>query len=366
MTTFVYYLVYGFLTIVAIGATIFVMLQAYKVCKILSIKRLTYKRYFSEEGVFEGEDIYFIEEISNRSFVPMFHIEVESNINSNIKLEGCIADDDITQQFVSPFHLMPFTTIKRMHKAVAKKRGFYKLETSKVEFAGMELFLDSIAELYVYPKQLTIEDMNHVNLYLQYNSYTNRPLISDPFSFAGVREYHHTDPYNSINFKATAKRGELMVNHRDYLLGRKIKIYVNFQPGEEYIELNAFEEILEQALSYSSYIIGNAVEHGFLIGFSANCRLVNGKWFLRYPISTGQVHYIEMLKEMAGIRAIYGNSFASVIDMDIRDGISDCEIYIITIYVDEGIDERIDMLKRMGNSVHVILLEGGQDDQEVI
>ena len=87
---------------------------------------------------------------------------------------------------------------------------------------------------------------------------------------------------------------------------------------------------------------------------------------MRYPISTGQVHYIEMLKEMAGIRAIYGNSFASVIDMDIRDGISDCEIYIITIYVDEGIDERIDMLKRMGNSVHVILLEGGQDDQEVI
>lgn len=53
------------------------------------LQRLEYKRYFSKEGGFLGEELYFIEEITNKFFLPFKNIEVESHISSGIKLEGC-------------------------------------------------------------------------------------------------------------------------------------------------------------------------------------------------------------------------------------------------------------------------------------
>lgn len=358
MSTFIIFVVYLTLGIFGLSLVIFLLFQLYNLCKALSIKSLEYRRYFSEEGVFEGESLLLIEELSNRSFIPMFHIDVQSNINSNIKLEGCVSDDSITQQFVSRFTVMPFMTIRRSHKAVCRKRGYYELETANVVFARMELFLESKAPLYVYPKMVKIDEAESINLYMQYTSYSNRPLIADPFSFAGVREYQHTDSFNSINFKATARRGELMVNNRDYLLGRKLMVYINFQPGEKYIPSALFEHLMEQALSYSAYIFGEAATKGYQVGYAANCRMVNGDNYVRFPMSSGQSHYRELLKRLSLIRPIYGNSFASILDMEINDSLSETEIYILTPYMDSTIGDRIDIFRNMGNTVNVTLLEG--------
>ena len=40
-------------------------------------------------------------------------------------------------------------------------------------------------------------------------------LYEDPFEFRGIRDYTITDPMNKINWKASARSGNLMVNLHD-------------------------------------------------------------------------------------------------------------------------------------------------------
>jgi len=359
MTGYINIIIWIVLGLVGIALLVGLLLILYNGSKVISIKRLKYQRYFSEEGVYEGEPLYLIEELANHSFLPMFHVDVESHITSKIKLDGCYGQDAVNQHFISRFTIMPFTSIKRKHHAVALKRGYYELETAKVEFAGMDLFLESKARLYVYPRELKTEEEQNVNRYLQYDARTRLPLIVDQFSFMGIRDYMRGDPFNAINFKASAKRGLFMVNDKGYLLGRQIQVYVNFQMPEKSMELTRFEQLMERALANVSYILRGAINKGYKIGFSSNSRMVNGARYLKFPMHTGKTHYKELLRELALVRVIYGNSFVSVIDMDINDCISSTDIYILSAYLDESIDNRIEILKNMGNTVSIIMLEEG-------
>lgn len=355
------------LTIAIIIGIILAMFIAFCICMFKYARRYTlgkleYKRYFSEEGAYEGNEIFLIEELSNHSFLPMFNIDIESHVTSNIKLSGCYHTDAINQDFISSFFVMPYTRIKRKHKATCIKRGFYTLETAKINVGGEEVFIDSRAELYIYPKEMKIEDERSVNLYLQYSEASTVPLISDPFSFSGVREYMPGDTFDNINFKASARHGKLMSNERDFMLGKKTMVYVNFQMPEEYISLIQFEEMMETGLSFAAYIIDNAIENGQMTAYSANSRMTNGERYIRIEHSTGMHHQIEIMKSLAKSRVIYGNSISSVIDMDINEFMTGTQVYFITTYMDSAIDERIATLNRTGNNVKIILIEPLQED----
>ena len=54
-------------------------------------------------------------------------------------------------------------------------------------------------------------------------------LIEDPFEFRGIREYQPYDSMKSINWKATAKTGELRVNMRDFTSQKVVRIFLNLE-----------------------------------------------------------------------------------------------------------------------------------------
>lgn len=346
----------GIMILVVFIVTVFVVVVIFvQFCKALCIHRLEYKRYFSEDGVFEGDEVELIEEFTNHSFVPMFLVDVETHISAKIKMQGCLYDDELTQCFVSRFFVKPYTKIRRVHKATCLKRGLYKLETAKVTFAGVEVYLDSVASLHVYPKEIQFEEMNMINSHLQYSARSKRPLIADNFSFAGVRKYVSGDLMNNINYKASARRGELMVNDREYMLGRKVLVYINFQPNErKYITLEIFWEYLEKELSYAAYIFSKCAKNGYLCALSANSVMENGESSVRFPFSVGERYYEEILMAMSEMGKNYGVSIASVIDKDIDEFLTGAEVFLFTTYVDEALELRIEALERCGNAVNIV------------
>ena len=84
---------------------------------------------------------------------------------------------------------------------------------------------------------------------------------------------------------------------------------------------------------------------------------MDGQFKLEFPIRGGETHKNDILREMAKIRAKDGASFTSVLAENITGGVRNSEIFVITSYVDEGIEEQIAFLERLGNTVHVIMPE---------
>ena len=327
----------------------------YHVAKTVSVKRLGYKRYFSKEGVYANEPVELIEELSNHSIFPMFLVDVETHITSQIFLKGAVARDEINQYFISRFSFIPpFTSITRTHEAKALKRGFYQLESARIHFAKMELDVSSVASLHVYPKPVSIETARFLNKILQYDSPSHFPILTDPFLVRGIREFATGDRLHNINFKASARHQKFLVNETEYLLGRRLQIYLNFQVGEKMIRLSDYNYYMEQALEHIAYLIYEASSHGYEVGFSCNARMVNGDHYLRFKKNNSPDYYTSLLSMLSEVRMVSGNSFASIINMDLKEGICDSEIFLFSFYLDDVISDQISRLRQMGNSLEFI------------
>jgi uncharacterized protein (DUF58 family) len=258
---------------------------------------------------------------------------------------------------------MPFMQIRRRHNIKCAKRGYYRLETVDIYYSKKVRYIDAPAEVYVYPRIVPLYESTEPTCDRQGDSFTRRWLIKDPFSLSGIRDYHFGDSFNSINFKATARSGRmdmssLKVNNRDFCSARTFMVYLNFQTDTEIpISTPSYEAMMELGLSFSSAIIREASYNGYRAGFAANCCTVSGDDRIRFAIESGEKHLEEILKEMAKVRHKVGVSFFSMLDHDIKGGLNDTEIYIITPYVNDMLDEQIANFHRFSNNVNVLQLE---------
>lgn len=340
---------------------VFSVTALYLVSKNYSLNRITYRRFFSETGVFEGEEVCFVEEVTNHSFLPVFRVDIESLVTEEIWLPGSPQQEDQSvQSFISRFTIMPFTTVRRTHRAVGRKRGFYQLETAQIIFLKKTFVLKSEAELAVYPKQLSLACTHRLDCYMQAMEATNLPLLTDPFSFSGIREYRTGDAFHSINFKATARHGgNIYVNQMDFVTGRRQMLYLNFETVSE-ISRESYRDYMETALSYSAYLLEQAFNNGFEVGFAANCHMFYGKKYLYYPIirgNGGQNSYQEILKELASVVIRRGQSISSMMLMDAKGELNNTEVILMTLTMDERTEEAIRLLEAFDNQVHLIWMQ---------
>lgn len=332
------------------------VILAYICIKRKLLRKIEYRRFFSCQGAFQGEEVALVEEITNRSALPLFRVNVEFLVPTGLKVLGMEESEEDGQEMVSSFYLKAHTTIKRTYKVSCEKRGFYQLESAGILYAREMVYLDSKAELYVYPLILPVEETNQLELFLQNQDLSRKPLVRDLFSFSGIRDYEKGDSFHSINFKATARYGTLKVNNTDYLAGKRQMIYVNFQMPTKPEISKDYRHYMEKALSYSAYLLDKATMQGYQVGFAANSRMVNGDNFVRYPMSRGGWNYQEILKELASIRMSQGNSLASILEFDIKENLNHTEIYVMTIVMDERAQEKLDVLEQMDNCINIIYL----------
>ncbi|MBR5516287.1 MAG: DUF58 domain-containing protein [Clostridia bacterium] len=346
--------------LIVIGIVLWVYYR--HLCKKL-IGNIEYKREFSDFGVYEGDTVTITETLYNNTKLPLFNIYAESYIFPELQLTAyTYKDKKAMQLFQSKFSLvMPYMQVKRKHKIICTKRGKYELESAEIILPGSSRFVESRSVLYVYPAILPAPVNPYPVGLLMGESISRRMLVRDPFSISGIRPYAQGDPFNLINFKATAKAygtaaQPLRVNNLDYCSNRTFMVYINFQTNpKEPIPSHIFNKMMENSLSYTADIIRVMSENGYRLGLKSNCVCNDGTNGIDFPVHSGELHVREMLCAMSEIRIASSVSFSSLISKDARQGLSDTEIFIFTSYTDDDTESAIEELKKNRNSVNIVL-----------
>jgi len=341
----------------------FAVRETYFFIKIRLVDKLTYSREFSTLGTFEEDTVEIIETITNPLSVPVFNVDVETYIHSNLRLEGREVSDGM-QLVISRFQIPPLTKLTRKYTVKCAHRGYYTMSTAtiltKSMFAEKVKTFQFQAELYVYPKLLDkLGYLSPINTEFG-ESFTRRPVVSDPFSVAGVRDYMTGDPFNSINFKATARSSfggipNIKVNKYDNCSDRIIMFFLNFSHDSDGTTQTEYENSMESALSMTASAAYMALENGYKVGFAANCKMIDGRQNLHLPIMSGRQHITELLMEMSKVWLLPGCSFSALLDMVATSNLKEAEVYILTMRSDESTDDAIGKIKRF-NSVKVVEL----------
>ena len=229
-------------------------------------KGLNAELKFQKEAVTEGESASLYEVITNRKIMPLFILQVSFQTGIGLKF-GKETNATVSDRVnvLDVFGLGPYERVTRTLTLVCEKRGYYSILKTSLNSSG--LFMPDIryttrdqnTSIYVYPKMLPDEKVDVPLKQLMGEIAARRYLYEDNFTFRGIRDYAPTDPLGSVNWKATAKTGDLKVNLHDHTVSSEIMIILNLEEPGILFESELLEDCIRLTLTLAVKLIDNGV-----------------------------------------------------------------------------------------------------------
>ncbi len=333
------------------------------------LKKVYYDRFFNVKQTFAGEEIELIEKISNHKLLPLPWLRLESSVPAALKFQNQeemnISSGELYQNHRSLFSLGPYTEIVRRHKVACPARGTYHLSSATLScgdlfgFQGNSSPLKMNARITVYPKLMELSEIPLSTHSLQGETVVRRWIVNDPFMISGVKEYRAGDTFNQVNWKATARTGNIQVHQYDFTANQRYMLLVNFDVHEEMWTAVTEPELIETGISYAASIAQYTLHHGIETGFGCNGKSIRTP---RDPLvispGLGREYLTHIYEEMAKLIIERTSDFPTFMEREIIHRTkTKTDFLIITAFVSIKMQQYIDQLIKEGHSVNIIPLE---------
>lgn len=197
-------------------------------------KGLQVKINFENNYIEEGQVSELKEVIENRKLLPLPVVHVSFQTGNGLKFqvqENINVTDTTSKREV--FSILWNQRITRRIAFIGVKRGHYKVKTADINVYNFlmtdqyYLEIPQDTECYVYPKHIPTERLNILMQRIYGIMPSRERLYEDPLQFGGIREYAPGDDRKRINWKASAKGQNLMVNIYDSSLAGNVTIFLD-------------------------------------------------------------------------------------------------------------------------------------------
>ena len=170
-------------------------------------------RYVPHSNVYKGDLIEISITITNKSYRRTQQLEIFDNVPHEMKIRRGINQMRL--------NLGPGQTTKIEYILRCPLRGHYSIGPISIRYRNaFDLFvsetrIDDICDITVFPQVRDIEDaMLRADVPKMYTGATTLRTPGPGMEFYSLREYLSTDSLRSINWKAFARTGDLMVNQK--------------------------------------------------------------------------------------------------------------------------------------------------------
>lgn len=231
-------------------------------------KNLTVDIGFAREHIFAGEESALKEIIQNKKRLPLPMLKVKFKADRHLVFGDSIEGARTTDQFYrnDMFRVGGGEKITRTLKFTGGRRGFYEIDGASL--VASDIFLTSQmveelplhAEIYVYPRPYDSQELRRSLTQLNGEVLSRRHLLEDPFEYRGIREYQPFDDMRSINWKATAKTGELKVNQKNYTSLKSIRIFFNVEDNSIIRKEECVEASLQLVAGLSAFFLRQGIQ----------------------------------------------------------------------------------------------------------
>ena len=268
---------------------------------------LTVSVDFSTAMTGVNDNFEIIETAENGKWLPLPSLMIKYSTDRNLVAPSLIYDEkevNVTDKFYYS-DALPVLSNKKVIKKLSchsKKRGVFKIDniymTAK-DLCLVEEYHASTkcdANILIYPAYLDYGETEFPFNHMMGDILSRLRYIEDPFEFRGLRDYIPTDPTNHINWKASAKNDEYIVNEFNQTVFRTVRIFVNLTQYSGHFEDFLIEEELRLLVTIAAELLGK----GFLIGVNTNAVSVFEDKDIAVKIGTGQAH-MELIHEAAAV-----------------------------------------------------------------
>jgi len=270
------------------------------------------KLWFDTDAVYAGQETKLYEVIENRKHMPVPVLEVGFHAKRELDfagIENTNVSDYIYKRDV--FAVLGMQRITREIPVICKKRGKYRISDADLTTFTLlyrkrySVGIETDAVIYVYPKITDIAEIMTMCERILGVLQCAKRVYEDPFSFRTIRNYTTDDPMKTINWKASAKTGFLMVNTFDSVLSQKAMIILDVEDTG----ILKYEDLVEESIAISAAVARRLLRQNVEVGFTYNGNGGNGnKEFYRIMPSNQKNNLIKLEQELAEYNAENGAS----------------------------------------------------------
>lgn len=253
--------------LVGIGIIAFVLLVVQQsVYDRLWNKHLHVSVQFESDHIFEGEQGTLKEVIENKKRLPLAMLMVKFRTSRQL-IFGSSSGSRTTDQYYrnDAFRVAGRERVTRTLRFKGGRRGYYSIDEVNLVASDLFYLKQSYAdmpvktELYVYPRPMDMRKLRLALIRINGELLSRRHLLEDPFEYRGIREYQPYDDIRRINWKATAKTGDYMVNQCAHSVLRKVRIFFNIQDDNILKKEEAVEMSLRIATALCTYFLKQGI-----------------------------------------------------------------------------------------------------------
>lgn len=237
-------------------------------------KNLTVSLEFDKKHVVKDDIVNITEVVTNAKRLPLPCINLKFQAARELLFTGSDTNSSVSDKTYrnDVFSLLSNQRITRKVPVRCTRRGVYRISGLEIVFSG--LFMNEInvlktgnnCEITVYPKPADPTVLKPVNSRISGEVERKKYMLEDPFVFRGIRDYTGNDSLKNVNWKATARTGNLMVNEYDESVSRNVCILLNLEEDG----VLRYDAVDEQAISIAAGISQMLIACGINVSMLSN------------------------------------------------------------------------------------------------
>ena len=152
--------------------------------------------------------------------------------------------------------------------------------------------MENKAQLLVYPRAVDMTKLSVPFKNMMGTVLTRQYSYEDPFEFRGIRQYQSYDSMKDVNWKASAKTGDLKVNVHDYTARQEVILLLDLKDETQLVQ----DDIKEESIRLANSLAGLFALKGIPVGIISNGRDLLTKEELCLSAGSGRPH-IQAVRE---------------------------------------------------------------------
>src|SRR5581483_685881 len=203
----------------------------------------------------------------------------------------------------SLLRMLPYGQIVRHYSVDCRYRGAFEFGPASVEsgdllgYATRTLTYPRTEQLLVYPKLFELDVSQPRSVRMVGPKSADRVILTDPSRTIGVRDYRSGDPLRHLEWRATARTGELMVRLFEPTTDPAVAIFLNSEvpvPDWDFYDPPELEFCISLAASLAKWLL----DRGHPVGLFGNGE-PSGSNAVRLPVSRHPEQMRRVLETLA-------------------------------------------------------------------
>ncbi|MDI4648880.1 DUF58 domain-containing protein [Cohnella hashimotonis] len=335
----------------------------------LGLRKIRYERKFSVARAFAGDKIWMEERLVNAKWLPLPWLRAETQMPAALRFGKEASDLAVSvgqtlQNHASLFTLGPYTKLVRRHEVTCLQRGRYRIQTLTIthgDLLGMTsgaLQVESDCAVAVYPRLLGARELPRAaREWMQSALSSPDAFREDHYHTAGVRAYRGGDAMKQVNWNATAKSGELLVNRRETMVGGDVTVLLNAELADASTNRRLPSEQFEEAVSIAASVAKQTLDGGGRAGLIFNGRVRGDESVpLRIEPARGRSQLYAILEATTGFEPVVRLELGYLLGQLIQERMRGANLMLVTAFLTPKQEQAVRQLRQAGNRVEVMLL----------